>query len=558
MVVLVRRHSLPLLVPVESSSSGVNRSQAFEASSILGNGSSDGLGVPLESVPREVGDVVAREMVIDVVRDTSLAAEKLSLLLGLDDLSAGEETTRSNAEVEETSIVTAAAEVGRNRIEAILGEEVLKEKLGLAAAGGASLVESAAVAIVDAQDVVGRGDHVEVEVQADLGGLFGREVLGVVVRTKQAELLGGPEADADGVVDGVAGELLSDLEDADDAGAVVVNAWAGLHGIGVAADDEDGILVAADSLCDDVLTMVDDQLMGVSTRVRGLNLHSDVVDVAVNIQSDFNGLAANYTLNPRGCVGLVNTHSGHVVTLRARGRAKGTASKRLGNIVVDDGTSSAGSTSKSGLLTEWTGATLNQSNLALDLSRVVGCLAAKIGDGDELSGYFCTRRVLEDPGHGGNTIDSQLALHVAVQRGEWLPVHSPVVAESLDALNEVGDGVVVAFGANDSVAVRGGVCNVLQILSLEPEVLNLDSCLQSRRVDRLARLPRLARLAGLSRLSRFTRLARVVRRVRRLLAWALVLRRRIGVLRVLRRGSSKTKRGREDGGGELHGTITNS
>jgi hypothetical protein len=31
-----------------------------------------------------------------------------------------------------------------------------------------------------------------------------------------------------------------------------------LHGVGVAADDEDGVLVAADGLCDDVLTMMDD------------------------------------------------------------------------------------------------------------------------------------------------------------------------------------------------------------------------------------------------------------------------------------------------------------
>lgn len=257
-VVLVRRHSLPLLVPVESSSSGVNRSQTLEASSVLGDGSSDGLSVPLESVPREVSDVVARAMVVNVVRNTSLAAEELSLLLGLDDFSTGEETTRGNTEVEETSIITATAEVRGHRVKTILSEEVLEESLSLRAAGGAGLVESAAVAVVDAQDVVGRGDHVEVEVQADLGGLFGGEVLGVVVGAEQAELLGGPEADADGVVDGVAGELFGDFEDADDAGAVVVDTWAGLHGVGVAADDEDGVFIAADGLCDDILTVMDD------------------------------------------------------------------------------------------------------------------------------------------------------------------------------------------------------------------------------------------------------------------------------------------------------------
>lgn len=254
MVVLVRRHSLPLLVPVESSSSGVNRSQALEASSVFGNGSSDGLGVPLESVPRKVGDVVASLVVINVVRNTSLAAEELSLLLGLDNFSTSEETTRGNTEVEETSVVAAAAEVGGDRVKTIVGEEVLEESLSLRATSGTGLVVSASIAVVDAQDVVGRGDHVEVEVQADLGGLFGGEVLGVVVRTEQAELLGGPEADADGVVDGIAGELFGDFEDTDDAGAVVVDTWAGLHGVGVATDNEDGVFVAADGLCDDVLT----------------------------------------------------------------------------------------------------------------------------------------------------------------------------------------------------------------------------------------------------------------------------------------------------------------
>ena len=257
MVVLVRRHSLPLLVPVESSSSSVDRSQALEASSVLSNGSGDGLGVPLESVPRKVSDIVAGLVVVDVIAHTSLAAEELSLFLSLDDLSTSEETTRSNTEVEETSIITAAAEISRDGVETIGSEEVLEEHLSLAAAGGTGLVEGASIAVVDAQDVVGRGDHVEVEVQADLGGLFGGEVLGVVVRAEQAELLGGPEADADGVVNGVAGELFGDFEDADDAGAVVVDAWAGLHGVGVAADDEDGVFVAADSLGDNVLTMMD-------------------------------------------------------------------------------------------------------------------------------------------------------------------------------------------------------------------------------------------------------------------------------------------------------------
>jgi hypothetical protein len=75
-----------------------------------------------------------------------------------------------------------------------------------------------------------------------------------VVAAEQAEFFSCPEAEADGVVDGVAGELLGDFEDADDAGAVVVDAWAGEDGVGMAADNEDGVFVAADGLGDNVLT----------------------------------------------------------------------------------------------------------------------------------------------------------------------------------------------------------------------------------------------------------------------------------------------------------------
>jgi hypothetical protein len=251
-VVLVRRHSVP---PPVDNSSGVDRAQALKASSVLGNGSSDGLGVPLESVPGKVGDVIACLVVVNVKGNTGLAAEELSLFSSLDDLSTSEKTTRGDAKVEETSVVATPGEVSGDRVETVGREELLEEDLSLATASGTGLVESTSVTVVDAENVVGRGDHVEVEVQADLGGLFGGEVLGVVVRAEQTELLGGPEADADGVVDCVAGELLSNFEDTDDAGAVVVDTRAGLHRVGVTTNDEDGVLVAANSLCNDVLTM---------------------------------------------------------------------------------------------------------------------------------------------------------------------------------------------------------------------------------------------------------------------------------------------------------------
>jgi hypothetical protein len=222
-VVLVRRNR-PLRLGRHSST--VDRSKAVKANSILSNSCSNSLGVPLESVQSKVGD-----------------------------LSTSEETARSDAAIQETGVVAAAAEVRRNGVEAVGGEEVLEEDFRFGAAGGAGLVVGASVAVVDSEDVVGRGDHVEVEVQADCGGFFGGEVLGVVVAAEETELFTGPEAEADGVVDRVSGELLGDFEDADDAGAVVVDTGTREDGVGVAADDEDGVFVAADCFCDDVFTV---------------------------------------------------------------------------------------------------------------------------------------------------------------------------------------------------------------------------------------------------------------------------------------------------------------
>ena len=87
----------------------------------------------------------------------------------------------------------------------------------------------------------------------------------------------------------------------------------------------------------------------VPNQVIDLNLHGDVVDVALNVQSDLDRLTASDTLDPSGGVGLVDTCSRDVITLRARRRAKGTAAERLRGVVVDDGTGGAGSTSEGGI-----------------------------------------------------------------------------------------------------------------------------------------------------------------------------------------------------------------
>jgi hypothetical protein len=225
-VVLVRRHSAPLPV---SSNSGVDRPQALEAGGILSNSGSNSLGVDLKRVPCQVSDVVTCLVVVHVVRDTSLATEEHGLLLGLDDFGASEQTAGSDAAVKEAGVITAATEVGGDRVLAVGGEELLKEDLSLSTARWAGLVERTSVAIVD----------VEVEVQADLGSLFSGELIGVVIAAEQAKLLSGPESETDGVVDGVTCKLFCDLEYAYDAGAVVVDARSVEDRVGVATDDQD-------------------------------------------------------------------------------------------------------------------------------------------------------------------------------------------------------------------------------------------------------------------------------------------------------------------------------
>ena len=103
-------------------------------------------------------------------------------------------------------------------------------------------------------NIVGRRNHVEVEVSADIKSCFGRQAFDEEGRAEKTRLLARPETEADSVVDVVLGKRLGNVQDSNSSGAIVVDTWAGLHGVGVATDNEDGVFVAADGLCDDVLT----------------------------------------------------------------------------------------------------------------------------------------------------------------------------------------------------------------------------------------------------------------------------------------------------------------
>jgi hypothetical protein len=136
----------------------VDLGEALPAESISGNGVGNRLGVEQEGVEGEVVDRVAGLVVVLVVSDAGLATEERGLLLSLEDLSAREETTRGDAVLDESGVVGAARELGRDGGGVLGLEEVLEVLLDQVRADRAGQVEGIAIAVVDAVDVVGAGN----------------------------------------------------------------------------------------------------------------------------------------------------------------------------------------------------------------------------------------------------------------------------------------------------------------------------------------------------------------------------------------------------------------
>ena len=142
---------------------------------------------------------------------------------------------------------------------------------------GARDVEGGAVAVVDAVDVVGRCDHVKVEVQpnfVELGGSEGGDVEG---GAQQAEFLRGDPDEADRVINAKFGEFERDLEETDGAGPVVIDAWAWMvlvwsfevlgvkrgplvftciDGIGMCGEHENVVWIAVFGLSNHIVAMI--------------------------------------------------------------------------------------------------------------------------------------------------------------------------------------------------------------------------------------------------------------------------------------------------------------
>ena len=129
-----------------------------------------------------------------------------------------------------------------------------------------------------------------------------------------------------------------------------------------------------------------------------VDLHRDVVEIAVNVQSRLDSGTTSDGVDPRSGVGLRDTNSRDVLALGTWRHTKGTTGERCRSVVIDNCTNSTGSTSKSRLETKLASTTLDERDLALYLSRVVGGLATQFVDRDELGGDVATGRVLEECG----------------------------------------------------------------------------------------------------------------------------------------------------------------
>ena len=227
----MRMRTPNLLLPLKHHLRRCLRRQTRKAPPIRRHRMRNRLRILNKRVHIQIRYIVPRAMIILIIRNARLPTKQRHLLLSLDILCARKQPTSRDTRVQERTIVASAIERLGHILQArIVGEVILEQFLCLCGAGGTGEIEAGAVTVVDAVVVVGGGDHVEVEVEADLG-LFGvREGGDVEGGAQETKFLGRDPDEADGVVDAVFGELDGYLEYADTTGAIVVDAGALVRG----------------------------------------------------------------------------------------------------------------------------------------------------------------------------------------------------------------------------------------------------------------------------------------------------------------------------------------
>jgi len=130
----------------------------------------------------EVIDGVARLVVALVVRHASRASVDGGFLRSLDLLRTAEESTRWNANLNERTVIGPAIECRWFRGQTFALEVVKEDLLDCVGSRWARVRSVGAVAVVHEPDIVGRAEHVEVQVRVDLRPLRLCEVIHVVRR----------------------------------------------------------------------------------------------------------------------------------------------------------------------------------------------------------------------------------------------------------------------------------------------------------------------------------------------------------------------------------------
>ncbi|KAL8951319.1 MAG: hypothetical protein Q9183_007464, partial [Haloplaca sp. 2 TL-2023] len=213
------------------------------------------LGILYKRIEIQIRHIIARLMIIPIIRDPSTATKQCHFLLGLDALGARKQASSRNTHILESGIITATVKRISHVVKSrIIGEIILEEFLRFRRPRCACDAEGRSIAIIDAVLVVRGGDHIEVEVEADLGSFGVGEGRDVKFGAEEAEFFGGDPDEADGVIDAVLCELDCDFQETDGAGAVVVDAGAFVDRVGVGGQDEDVVGVSACGLGDDVVS----------------------------------------------------------------------------------------------------------------------------------------------------------------------------------------------------------------------------------------------------------------------------------------------------------------
>lgn len=380
-----------------------------------------GVGLPGRHV--KVGQIIANLVVVLVVPLASNTTKQVNLFLRLDALGTRAKAPGGDAIVNKTDIVAAAIKLVERVVETLGAVPVDEQVAQLLRAGRVAVVGR----VVDLVGKVGAREHVEVDKDADLLVLGGRERVGVIGRAEQALLLGGPPGEADAVVDLELCELDGNLEDRDAAGAVVVDARAGGDAVAVAAEHDAVVRVAALGLGDDVV-------------------RQDGLDGGVDVGNGVDAVAVAQLLGQRLAAAAGDAKGGDLVGL---GVAEGAANVLVFG-VVDDGRLGARLAGELGLDAKGAVAALDEGDALLDGGRIVGGVAARVVDeGDAaVDGLLVLggRRAGEGLGVVGYAVaNDELGLvDGAGVDGELLGRDVVVFAECLKRLGNVFNGSLVA------------------------------------------------------------------------------------------------------------------